>query len=116
MLNEGVISAHHFSKSLHEFFVHVRYWLSLFIFSEVFMTSNMLQPSQKIQRWLEEGRKKGATHLLAVMDLRVGLQEYPVYVMPGHSVEQVAARYDDPLATESMRSMRALRTITVYEC
>ncbi|KAF1085545.1 hypothetical protein SPSYN_01688 [Sporotomaculum syntrophicum] len=47
----------------------------------------------KIREWLEEDIKKGATHCLVncdTWDLANGYEDYPLYIMPGENVHEVA--------------------------
>ncbi len=46
-----------------------------------------------LKAWLEEGTEKGATHLIVVVD-GWDHEDYPVYVMPGENVREVADKYD----------------------
>lgn len=43
-------------------------------------------------RWVAEAKNKGATHVLDVVD-EFDYTHYPVYVMPGDSLEAVKERY-----------------------
>jgi hypothetical protein len=45
-----------------------------------------------LDRWFEEGLRRGATHLIVVCDT-FSREDFPVYVMPGESSREVAARY-----------------------
>jgi hypothetical protein len=47
----------------------------------------------ELERWYEEGGRRGATHMIVVCDT-FSREDYPVYVMPGESSRVVAARYD----------------------
>jgi len=43
--------------------------------------------------WLASGSEKGATHMIVVVD-GWDHEDYPVYVMPGENVREVADKYD----------------------
>ena len=43
-----------------------------------------------IRRWLEEGKERGATHVLVVCDT-YDYDDYPKYVMPGQDVREMAS-------------------------
>lgn len=45
-----------------------------------------------VQRWIEEGKKKGATHLISVCDT-FDWEDYPVYVMPNEDIDIVKKRF-----------------------
>ncbi|MDI9449117.1 MAG: hypothetical protein QM303_10985 [Bacillota bacterium] len=58
-----------------------------------------------IRGWLEEGRKKGATHCLVICDTwdpAGGYEDYPRYVMPGENAREIAERYSDPNGIERL--------------
>ena len=42
---------------------------------------------EQIREWLEEGKNKGATHVMVVCD-QFDWEDYPVYIMPDEVVEQ----------------------------
>jgi len=46
-----------------------------------------------IRGWLEEGIKRGATHMIVVCDT-FDYEDYPSYVMPGEDVREEASTYD----------------------
>jgi hypothetical protein len=43
-----------------------------------------------LQRWIQEGKKKGANYLIEMTD-SFDWQDYPVYVMPGEDLEKIKA-------------------------
>lgn len=45
-----------------------------------------------VERWKQEGIKKGATHLIVVCDT-FGMEDYPVYVMLGQDVTEMEMQY-----------------------
>ena len=47
----------------------------------------MTATREDVQRWLEEGKEKGATHLIVACDT-FDYENYPVFVMPGESCEK----------------------------
>ncbi len=47
----------------------------------------MTATREDVQRWLEEGEEKGATHLIVACDT-FDYENYPVFVMPGESCEK----------------------------
>lgn len=53
----------------------------------------MVDYSNEIWEWIDEGRLYGATHLISVCDT-FSYVDYPVFVMPGESVDEVRSRYD----------------------
>jgi hypothetical protein len=46
-----------------------------------------------LDRWFEEGRRRGATHVVVVCDT-FSREDFPVYVMPDQDVRAVYAEYD----------------------
>jgi hypothetical protein len=54
----------------------------------------MAATQEDVARWIEEGKKKGATHIISVCDT-FDWDDYPVYVMPGQKLEEVEAEYDE---------------------
>ena len=42
----------------------------------------------EIEGWVEEGKKRGATHVVIVCD-KFNYEDFPVYVMPGEEVRAV---------------------------
>jgi hypothetical protein len=46
-----------------------------------------------LKEWLERGAADGATHMIVVVD-GWDHEDYPVYVMPGENVREVADKYD----------------------
>lgn len=51
----------------------------------------MTATKQDIERWLIEGTRKGATHVIIACDT-FDYDNYPVYVMPGEDARQ---KFDD---------------------
>lgn len=45
-----------------------------------------------IQQWVEEGVKRGATHVIIALDTW-DYENYPVYVQPGESVKEQVDSY-----------------------
>jgi len=45
-----------------------------------------------LDRWFEEGRRRGATHLIVVCD-EFSREDFPVYVMPDEDVRSRVAEY-----------------------
>lgn len=56
---------------------------------------------EDIRGWLELGKAKGATHLLVVCDT-YDYDDYPVYVMPGQDVHEIAKSKNGPNMTKLM--------------
>ncbi len=48
-----------------------------------------------IERWLETGKKLGASHMIVVCDT-FDWEDYPVYVYPDQNVRQKSKECDDP--------------------
>jgi hypothetical protein len=48
--------------------------------------------SPTIRAWLEEGKRKGATHMVVVCDT-FDHEDYPVYVMPGGDARKTVNEY-----------------------
>ncbi len=46
-----------------------------------------------VDRWIENGKVNGATHILSVCDT-FDHDDYPIYVMPTDSLIEVKAKYD----------------------
>ncbi len=53
----------------------------------------MSPQQQNESRWVQEGRKKGATHVLDVCDT-FDHSHYPVYIMPGDNLQEVRSKYN----------------------
>lgn len=49
----------------------------------------------EIKEWLEDGKKKGATHMIVVCDT-FDHEDYPVYVLPGEDARQKYQDYNGP--------------------
>lgn len=47
---------------------------------------------EDVNRWIETGKKEGATHLISVCDT-FDWEDYPVYVMPHEDVVERTAYY-----------------------
>ena len=47
----------------------------------------------EIQAWFEEGKSKGATHMIVVCDT-FDHEDYPVFVKPGEDVRERQKAYD----------------------
>lgn len=47
-----------------------------------------------IRGWLSEAKERGATHIIVATDT-FDYEDYPVYVMPGDDVREVAKKYQD---------------------
>jgi hypothetical protein len=56
---------------------------------------------EDIQRWLQEAKTTGASHLLVVCDT-YDWSDYPVRVMPGEDVHKRAAENNGPNMTKLM--------------
>lgn len=50
---------------------------------------------EEIWGWLQDGKRKGATHMIVACDT-FNYEDYPVYVMPGQSVQDLARQYTNP--------------------
>jgi len=48
-----------------------------------------------VARWMQEGKEKGATHVIVVCDT-FDWEDYPVYVMPGEDLQKKTAEYSGP--------------------
>lgn len=46
-----------------------------------------------LREWLNRGAEQGATHMIVVVD-GWDHEDYPVYVMPGENVREVADKYN----------------------
>lgn len=53
----------------------------------------MATTREDIRRWLQEAKKKGATHVIVVCDT-FDYDDYPVYVMPAESVREKADEHN----------------------
>ena len=53
----------------------------------------MTATRQDVDRWIEEGKEKGATHIISVCDT-FDWDDYPVYVMSDEDVEEKQKKYD----------------------
>ncbi len=59
----------------------------------------------RIKEWLEKGVQKGATHCLIICDtwdMANGYEDYPMYIMPGENVREIADRYSNPQGIERL--------------
>jgi len=52
----------------------------------------MAATRQDIEQWLDEGKSKGATHIIVVCDT-FDYEDYPVYVMPGTNGNAILKHY-----------------------
>ena len=55
----------------------------------------MVATRDDIQRWFDEGKQKGATHMIVACDT-FDWDDYPVFVMPGQDARKRAEYYDGP--------------------
>jgi len=53
----------------------------------------MAVSKKEFNKWIEEGKKMGATHLISVCDT-FDYDDYPVYVMPGENCTKKEAEYN----------------------
>lgn len=61
---------------------------------------------EQLAAWFDEGKAKGATHMIVVCDT-YDHEDYPVFIMPGESIREKYQRYAD--GKESMQ-----RVMEVY--
>lgn len=54
----------------------------------------MAATREDVDRWIETGKKDGATHIVSVCDT-FDYDDYPVYVKPGQDPFTVAAKYQN---------------------
>lgn len=47
---------------------------------------------QDVNRWIETGKKKGASYLIVVCDT-FSYEDYPVYVKPEEDLEKLKSKY-----------------------
>lgn len=66
----------------------------------------MAASREDVDRWIEEAKKKGATHIISVCDT-FDWDDYPVYVMPGDDLEKKKAKY----SSENMQRINEVITI-----
>lgn len=65
----------------------------------------MTTTQDQIRSWLEEGRSRGATHVLVVCDT-FDYEDYPVYVQTGEDAKEIAQeRYGWPGSKDMQRVM-----------
>lgn len=57
--------------------------------------------TKEIREWLECGKAQGATHMLVVCDT-FDWSDYPVFVMPGENVREIAKKNGGPNMTRLM--------------
>lgn len=48
---------------------------------------------EEVRGWINEGRKRGATHIISVCDT-FDYDDYPIYVMPNQDLEEERKKYD----------------------
>jgi hypothetical protein len=65
----------------------------------------MATSQQQIERWFDEGIRKGSTHLITVCDT-FDYEDYPVYVQPGEDARAVVEKH---------RHMKMQRVMEVYD-
>ena len=53
----------------------------------------MAATKQEVDRWIEIGKKKGATHIISVCDT-FDYEDYPVFVMPNENIEEEKKKYN----------------------
>lgn len=51
--------------------------------------------ASEIHEWFEEGKKRGATHVLVVCDT-FSYEDYPIYILPGMDIKATMAKYNGP--------------------
>ena len=54
----------------------------------------MATTKEDIRQWLEEGKEKGSTHMIVVLDT-FDYEDYPVYVAPASSLDKKIAQYSN---------------------
>lgn len=64
-----------------------------------------------VLRWLQVGKREGATHMLLVED-SLADETVPVYVSPGDNLAQKVSRYKD---THSMRIIASFDLLSDFE-
>lgn len=52
----------------------------------------MAATKEDVDRWIETGKQKGATHIISVCDT-FDYSDYPVYVMPDEDLEKRKKEY-----------------------
>ena len=63
---------------------------------------------EDIDRWVERGKKMGATHVISVCDT-FSYEDYPVFVMPSDDINQIKNKYND---SGNMSSINEIIKIT----
>jgi hypothetical protein len=61
-----------------------------------------------IQRWLDEGKAMGATHVIVATDT-FDYEDYPVFVKPGQNAQELA----DKINGESMQKVMECYSLTL---
>ena len=61
----------------------------------------MIATREDIKHWLNEGKEDGATHIIVVCDT-FNHYDYPLFVMPGENVRELAEQHDGPNMTKLM--------------
>jgi hypothetical protein len=56
---------------------------------------------ENIKHWLDQGVRSGATHVIVVCDT-FAHDDFPLFVMPGENVRELAAQHDGPNMTKLM--------------
>ena len=54
-----------------------------------------------IKHWFGQGVKQKATHMVVVCDT-FDFEDYPIFVMPGEDVHEIAEKHDGPNMTKLM--------------
>jgi hypothetical protein len=72
--------------------------------------------------WIAEGRKRGATHVVRMLDVfewrgqlpdNIDYPDYPLYVMPGQTPAEVVAAHEGPPDPKRKMRDRAVGVITI---
>lgn len=61
----------------------------------------MSATKEKLRTWLEEGKEKGATHLIVTCD-QFEYETYPVFVMPGEDPQDRTEKLDQDIMQKVM--------------
>lgn len=66
----------------------------------------MAASKEDIDRWIEQAKIEGATHIISVCDT-FDYSDYPVFIMPGDNLAKKIAKYDG----ENMQNINEIITI-----
>jgi hypothetical protein len=75
----------------------------------------MATSREDIERWLREGKRQNATHVIVVCDT-FDWEDYPVFVLPGEDAKEKAAEYgkNDESGLPTLANSNMQKVMEVY--